>query len=265
MSTAVIPEPSIEVNQNVNPEPIPIVPICEHIKDSGHRCGTPAIRGRHFCYHHSRAHAPAHLGARGYRAPVPETIQSLQLLLMQVTQALGSGRITDHTAGKLLYAVQLSSNLLKMSNSGAPTSGAPSKTVVGLSGVVNPSTDVDTSDHQITSSPDELVTDIPEAMEQALTPPPADDPSDEPLNIGEPVPIPPATWKRLTADILTMGERESLRACLLLNTEHRDYQAAMKLFNAHHMALATLHEFGMSPFHPKLRPWFPRVPSGWPS
>ena len=98
-------------------EPVPqptTVAICEHIKDNGRRCGTPAIRGRHFCYYHSRAHSPARLGSRGYRAHLPETIESLQLTIMQITEALGSGRITDKAAGKLLFGVQLSTNLLKM-------------------------------------------------------------------------------------------------------------------------------------------------------
>jgi hypothetical protein len=30
------------------------VPECEHIKFNGDRCGSPAMRGKHFCYHHSR-------------------------------------------------------------------------------------------------------------------------------------------------------------------------------------------------------------------
>jgi hypothetical protein len=30
------------------------VPECEHIKFNGYRCASPAMRGKHFCYHHSR-------------------------------------------------------------------------------------------------------------------------------------------------------------------------------------------------------------------
>ena len=87
MSTAAVA--TVEVPQN----PQPIVAICEHIKDNGRRCGTPAIRGRHFCYYHSRAHTPSPgIGARNYRPTLPETIESLQLIIRQVTEALGAQR-----------------------------------------------------------------------------------------------------------------------------------------------------------------------------
>ena len=126
------------------------VNICEHIKDNGFRCGTPAIRGRHFCYYHSRAHAPSGLGTRRYRAPIPETIESLQLTLLHITEALGSNTINEKLAGKLLYSVQLATNLLKMKVAERQTSepeGAPFQPSVGLNGVVDETVTASASCH----------------------------------------------------------------------------------------------------------------------
>jgi hypothetical protein len=38
------------------------LPICEHIKPGGARCGSPAVRGHKYCYHHA-----------GLRKAVPAT------------------------------------------------------------------------------------------------------------------------------------------------------------------------------------------------
>jgi len=174
MSTAVVAVP------NLTHEP-KTVAICEHIRDNGRRCGTPAIRGRHFCYYHSRAHSPApRPGSRNYRSNLPESIESLQITLMHITEALGSGQINDKVAGKLLYAVQLSANFLKMKaaekSQGAQTKpspglteneGALSQPAVGLSGDL-----------------DDVVTEIPPAMEEVLavqTAPPPPPPAEEEL------------------------------------------------------------------------------------
>ncbi|MGZ4788396.1 MAG: hypothetical protein ACXVZX_07730, partial [Terriglobales bacterium] len=133
MSAVVVIHANEEVNQNVNQpasEPSiskPLVPICQHIKDDNIRCGTPAIKARPFCYYHNRAHAHTpRIGERGYRAPLVETVESLQLMVTQVAEALGAGRITDKTAGKLLYAVQIASGLLKMKRQASGAASSPS-------------------------------------------------------------------------------------------------------------------------------------------
>ncbi|HYL13004.1 MAG TPA: hypothetical protein VEV41_08205 [Terriglobales bacterium] len=54
-------------------------PICEHIKNDGIRCGSPALRGRSFCYFHKRwreTHSRRFLAAppgrtRRFSTPVP--------------------------------------------------------------------------------------------------------------------------------------------------------------------------------------------------
>jgi hypothetical protein len=93
-----------------------IVAICEHIKDDGHRCGTPAIRGRHFCYFHSRAHQPAaRIGDRYYRSSLPETVESLQIAVAEVLQALGRDDIAPKKAGSMLYGIHIATRILHMS------------------------------------------------------------------------------------------------------------------------------------------------------
>ncbi|MGZ4789334.1 MAG: hypothetical protein ACXVZX_12510, partial [Terriglobales bacterium] len=79
------------------------------------------------------------------------------LMLTQVTEALGAGRITDKTAGKLLYAVQIASGLLKMKRQ---ASGAASSHSSGEGG-----------------SAAEPATEVSEAMEVALRPRPLLDPA----------------------------------------------------------------------------------------
>jgi hypothetical protein len=32
------------------------IPICRHVKIGGGRCGSPALRGQHYCYFHAGAH-----------------------------------------------------------------------------------------------------------------------------------------------------------------------------------------------------------------
>lgn len=227
-------------------ESAPVVPICEHIKDNGVRCKAPAVRGRHFCYHHCRAHAPGpRIGHRHYCPPLHETLESLQLQIFHITQALGSGRINEKVAGKLLYSVQLSTNILKAqaerSCSVASASSAPSPDPENI---------------------DAIVTEIPEAMQQVLTPPPDDVTQSEEENeiIAEPVPIPKATFNRITADLMTLPEIAAIRPLLIRGGESQEYKEASRVINAHWDAVAKLSEFGMSTHHPKLRAWFPRIP-----
>jgi len=166
----------------VNPKPTTVA-LCEHIKDNGHRCGTPAIRGRHFCYYHSRAHAPGpRIGQRDYRAPLLETIESLNLLIQQTNEALGSGRITDKIAGKLLYSVQLTTNLLKLAGSisssnkktdrtGKDSAGAPSSSSLPDEPVLGEveGAGEESADNFVTEElTDQPVTEIPSAMEAVL-------------------------------------------------------------------------------------------------
>ena len=88
---------------------------CEHVKSNGRFCGSPALRGRNYCYFHM-----AHIGrqlrleryvAQGLQAPpielpLLEDAASIQLALMQVTEALLRGTLDPKTGGLVLYSLQ---------------------------------------------------------------------------------------------------------------------------------------------------------------
>ena len=100
--------------ESVTPEPKPVA-ICEHIKDNGLRCGSPAIRGRHFCYFHSRAHKPVgRFGHRLYRAPVVDSVEALQVAAAHVMQALATSDVPTQQANSMIAALNLAKNLLRM-------------------------------------------------------------------------------------------------------------------------------------------------------
>jgi hypothetical protein len=100
--------------------PEPLVPVCEHIKDNGVRCGTPAIRGRHFCYYHSRAHRPhAIVGEYNYCAPIPESREALQIAVAHVLQALSNGKLERKVANSMFYGLHLATKILRMPETAA--------------------------------------------------------------------------------------------------------------------------------------------------
>jgi hypothetical protein len=96
---------------------------CRHVKVNGEQCGSPALRGKCFCYFH---HKYNHLGAYGVkprgpsnavtgRFPVLEDGNSLQAAVMQVIRLILAQQIDTKEAGLLLYALQIaSSNLSQM-------------------------------------------------------------------------------------------------------------------------------------------------------
>jgi hypothetical protein len=99
------------------------IPRCTHIKTNGTQCGSPALRGRRFCFFHKnwrgqRIQLDRKLPAvpATFILPVLEDANSVQIALMQVIQLLLSGRIDSKTAGLLLYALQTASLNLKQTD-----------------------------------------------------------------------------------------------------------------------------------------------------
>jgi hypothetical protein len=97
-----------------------VIPRCTHIRTNGTQCGSPALRGRRFCFFHKNWRGQRiQLGAKlpaspaTFTLPVLEDANSVQIALMQVIQLLLSGRIDAKTAGLLLYALQTASLNLK--------------------------------------------------------------------------------------------------------------------------------------------------------
>lgn len=83
-------------------------PRCQHIKDSGIQCGSPALRGESFCYHHKRIHYPRFRpGQKGYIIPALETPEAVTLATIQIAQAAHDGTLSLPVARLLLNAVRL--------------------------------------------------------------------------------------------------------------------------------------------------------------
>ncbi len=100
---------------------------CEHIKANGEFCGSPALRGRHYCYFHlthigrrlhaERVHAQdveqsVDAGTLPLELPPFEDASSIQIALMQVVDAILHGRLDSKRAGLVLYALQTASSNL---------------------------------------------------------------------------------------------------------------------------------------------------------
>ena len=107
---------------------------CEHVKSNGHFCGSPALRGRNYCFFHlthigrqlrAEQHA-AHPNQNPLALPLLEDAASIQLALMQVTDALLRGTLDPKRAGLVLYALQTASlNLRHMANESADSANDP--------------------------------------------------------------------------------------------------------------------------------------------
>jgi hypothetical protein len=84
------------------------IPRCEHNKTNGTQCGSPALRGNHFCYFHKRWRdtrvALNANRARRSRAvldlPVLEDAESVQVSLMQIMRLILSGQLSESSSSR---------------------------------------------------------------------------------------------------------------------------------------------------------------------
>jgi hypothetical protein len=87
---------------------------CQHVRENGTFCASGAVKGRAFCYFHLRtrarrlAMAQAQSQEKPWRPELPplEDMHSVQVALMQVTDALAADAIDPRRAGLMLYALQ---------------------------------------------------------------------------------------------------------------------------------------------------------------
>ena len=109
---------------------------CKHIKANGEFCGSPALRGRDYCYFHltvlgRRLRMQKHImkGENHHlQLPTLEDGDSIQMALMQVMEALLRDQIDNKLAGLLLYGLQIASSNLQQ---GANFAQGESATVAG--------------------------------------------------------------------------------------------------------------------------------------
>jgi len=93
---------------------------CDHLKEDGVYCESPALRGQNFCYFHLTVRARRMQAAQARRRgetcrihlPVLEDMHAVQSSLMQVLDALADDRIDHKRAGLMLYALQQASTNL---------------------------------------------------------------------------------------------------------------------------------------------------------
>jgi hypothetical protein len=91
-------------------------PRCAHVKVDGLRCGSPRMKTGALCYTHQRmaeSRLPAPPQAPRLPSMMMEDANSIQVALMEVTRSLLAGQITEKTAGKLLYSLQIAASNLK--------------------------------------------------------------------------------------------------------------------------------------------------------
>ncbi len=102
---------------------------CRHIKPNGLRCKSPALRGRAFCYFHSKLHATSKLSSLDdIKLPLIEDPAAIQLALAQVFDALLSSRIDSKRSGQILYGLQIASQNVERSRFPWPTESVQSIT-----------------------------------------------------------------------------------------------------------------------------------------
>jgi hypothetical protein len=86
---------------------------CRHIMPNGWKCSAPALRGKPFCYFHTRLHGfaakPAAAPGAPLKLPILEDRSAIQVALSQVLDALGSSQLDPRRAGLFLYALQIAS------------------------------------------------------------------------------------------------------------------------------------------------------------
>jgi hypothetical protein len=114
-------------------------PVCQHIRTTGSRCGSPALQKRRFCYYH-QAWRPAivNLGKEESPlimvVPVLEDAHAIQFALAQTMQRLLNQTIGTKTAGLMFYALQIASSNLKQMKEPPP----PEDVVANLDAVHQP-------------------------------------------------------------------------------------------------------------------------------
>ena len=94
---------------------------CDHLKEDGIYCSSPALRDHRYCYFHlntrarrvQAARARLHGDSRRFQMPVLDNMHAVQAGIQQVVDALADDRLDNRRAGLLLYALQQAAASLK--------------------------------------------------------------------------------------------------------------------------------------------------------
>jgi hypothetical protein len=86
---------------------------CRHIKTDGRKCGSPAQRGEYYCYYHHPKHLRAARAVKPryfLEVPLLEHRGAIRAAIAETLRALADGEIDVKLAGRLLYALQLTTS-----------------------------------------------------------------------------------------------------------------------------------------------------------
>jgi hypothetical protein len=87
----------------------PNTQVCTHVRVTGHRCGSPALRGERFCYFHQRMMrgVPVPQDARLHPVALIENEEAIQASLMEVINAIARNTIDIRRAELILKALHI--------------------------------------------------------------------------------------------------------------------------------------------------------------
>lgn len=108
--------------------------LCRHIKTNGRQCGSPSLEEKQWCYFHNRLHqthrafrhkeeqtSSRSLPGEHMRLLALEDLESVQVAISAVINALASGELKPKPAATLLYGLQIAStNATRINKSSAP-------------------------------------------------------------------------------------------------------------------------------------------------
>lgn len=81
---------------------------CRHIKPSGQRCQSPAMRDHSFCYFHARVHTRSKvIDPRELRFPVPEDFAAIQESIAKVLDGIVNESIGPKQSSQILRGLQI--------------------------------------------------------------------------------------------------------------------------------------------------------------
>jgi len=89
--------------------------LCRHVHTNGNRCGSPALRGQHFCYYHDRTRLPnAPLAGRlgMFKMQPIDDRHAIQIALYDILCRIAAGDVDNKRASILLYGLQIASSNL---------------------------------------------------------------------------------------------------------------------------------------------------------
>lgn len=110
-----------------------MVQICRHIKPSGERCNSPAMRGHSFCYFHSRAHKRTRpTDRRDLSFPVLEDFAAIQESIAKVLDAIVNENISSRQSSQILRGLQIAMQTIPRTS--APTTGLVQKVTLSKKG-----------------------------------------------------------------------------------------------------------------------------------